>query len=940
MTVPNTQRTAGPFVGAGTSGPFPFEFLVFAGQDLEVTRVNSATGERTLLTYGADYTVALSPDQSTDPGGTVTSLLGVGYTLEITSGVAATQGARITNLGGFYPQVHETALDKLTVLVQQLLAALTRTLRLPDLLGIAPLPNAAQRAGRILSFDSGGAVTTIPNIPGSGLELAALLADGASSARGAGLVAYNPGIAYAGGTVGAALADAAAGGLVVTDTVADLRAAVEPRAVAMTRGYWTPGDGGSAIYMLQPLATPSPGDNAGTVIQRSDGRWYQLYAPGETIPARQLGVYAPNARIEEPDPLNPGHLNRWRGAKTGLSGGMEPAFLPMGYSTTDWLMAANAQVRALGKALGIEGVVHCDKQVVVAAPTTWRFSGRNGVGTGNAYLNLPQSYLYQANTAMVGSVVCMVTHPGVRFFGGGILGPIYEQTDVDGVWHYPEGLARDGIFIGSNSFAWFDSPVIANMGRDAFRIGDYDSGPGTNANGVYLQKPIAVRNGRHAFHVSDASGSLDANAFLIESPVAQQNFGTGFLFGKTYLGGTVLTPKNETNGRGWFFDSTTSDIVVVGGNTEANVGWRYPDVDADPAGVNIEMAPEAVGRNFFTRHTVQGVVRNDMPNGSLLARHHPSRTAIDISNLDSSTFADAMLRLQTTAGYSGIWKRSAAVGGETFVGNTDSYPVGIILNGIIRWGFLPSGALTLGGFSDAGTPGQVLTSQGIGAAPTWSAAGGGSSPLTTKGDIYTHNSSVDARLAAGTDGHVLSADSTAATGLKWIAASGVGTVTSVALTVPTGLSVSGSPITGAGTLAVTWAAGYEGYTTVEKTKLAGLPATAVAKTGDTMTGDLAVSKADPIIQATASSGNANLIATSGSIVGGMRAGGGAVEIGSTTAHDTRILSGGVARITLFAAGNVQVNVGGATLYLIGLPTSSPGVPGAVWKDASGYLRIA
>ena len=44
--------------------------------------------------------------------------------------------------------------------------------------------------------------------------------------------------------------------------------------------------------------------------------------------------------------------------------------------------------------------------------------------------------------------------------------------------------------------------------------------------------------------------------------------------------------------------------------------------------------------------------------------------------------------------------------------------------------------------------------------------GGGSSPLTTKGDVYTY-STVDARLGVGTDGQVLTADSTEAIGLKW-----------------------------------------------------------------------------------------------------------------------------------------------------------------------------
>jgi microcystin-dependent protein len=131
MTISSSSNKA-QFNGSGSTGPFPFTFKVFDQSDLDVIRTNPA-GVETTLVLTTDYTVSLNADQNNNPGGSVTTVAAVasGNKLTVLRVVDPLQETDITNGGGFYPEVVENALDRLTMLVQQVDEGLSRALSVP-----------------------------------------------------------------------------------------------------------------------------------------------------------------------------------------------------------------------------------------------------------------------------------------------------------------------------------------------------------------------------------------------------------------------------------------------------------------------------------------------------------------------------------------------------------------------------------------------------------------------------------------------------------------------------------------------------------------------------------------------------------------------------------------------------------------------------------------
>ena len=196
MTVSSTISKAGPYTGNGVTTAFPFAFKVFTKADVQVVRATAA-GVETVLVLDSDYSVSVNTNQTSNPGGTITypisgSPLSAILTLTASGNVSYTQGTSLPVGGAFNAAVVEAALDRVTLLTQQLLEQVSRAVKVSISSGIDPTAYltsiaasvtaaatsaAASAASAALSVANSANVTTVAGISANVTTVAGISAN-------------------------------------------------------------------------------------------------------------------------------------------------------------------------------------------------------------------------------------------------------------------------------------------------------------------------------------------------------------------------------------------------------------------------------------------------------------------------------------------------------------------------------------------------------------------------------------------------------------------------------------------------------------------------------------------------------------------------------------------------------------------------------------------
>jgi len=173
-----TESKESPQACNGSAVAFTFSFPVAATSEVVVKLRTVATGDDTTLTETTEYAVsAVNNDYSS--GGTVTTVAtySSAYTICLSRSTTQTQNTKLRDTGALRFSAMQTAIDKLTRIVQELQEEIARAPRIPisDSGITTDLDNSVGRASTVLGFDSDGNFAALDAVPEGSVSVSAFM---------------------------------------------------------------------------------------------------------------------------------------------------------------------------------------------------------------------------------------------------------------------------------------------------------------------------------------------------------------------------------------------------------------------------------------------------------------------------------------------------------------------------------------------------------------------------------------------------------------------------------------------------------------------------------------------------------------------------------------------------------------------------------------------
>lgn len=149
-------------VGDGSTPSIAFNRKVFNSTDIKGFKYDTATSVETALVNGTDFTVAGAGETSSSVTITPSAAIPTGTNWVLYSDAGSTQSTTLTTAGEFPAKSLEYAFDKLAIGTQEADGKADRALKLPiSDTASAEIPNATDRAGKVLGFDANGAIQAV-----------------------------------------------------------------------------------------------------------------------------------------------------------------------------------------------------------------------------------------------------------------------------------------------------------------------------------------------------------------------------------------------------------------------------------------------------------------------------------------------------------------------------------------------------------------------------------------------------------------------------------------------------------------------------------------------------------------------------------------------------------------------------------------------------------